>query len=136
VIRTLGRGMTLVGLLYLAAKVGELFWAGEWTLLTLDNPNALLWSSELLIGVVLPLVLWWGVGWQRRPYVQWLAPVLVVIGIGLNRFDATLFGQHFLGNAVYSPHILEWLSTLGILAAAGLGWYVGVRYLVAGNAKQ
>jgi Ni/Fe-hydrogenase subunit HybB-like protein len=133
VIRTLGRGMTLVGLLYLVLKVAELGWAGEWRLLTLDNPNALLWSGELVVGVLLPIGLWWGIGWQRQRYVQWLAPVLVVLGIGLNRFDATLFGQHFTGNAVYVPHILEWLSTLGILAAAALGWYIAVRYLVAGQ---
>ncbi|MCB0085538.1 MAG: hypothetical protein KDE47_31570, partial [Caldilineaceae bacterium] len=62
--------------------------------------------------------------------VQWLAPLLVVAGVCLNRFDATLFAQHLATNAVYAPHILEWLSTLGILSAAALGWYVGVRYLV------
>jgi Ni/Fe-hydrogenase subunit HybB-like protein len=29
----------------------------------------------------------------------------------------------------YTPHILEWLSTLGVLSAAALAWYFGVRTL-------
>lgn len=135
IITTLGRGMTLVGLLYLALKVGEVILAGEWQQLTSLNSYAVLWSSELLIGVGLPLLLWWWPGHHGRPTRQWLAPLLVLVGIGLNRFDATLFAQHFATTASYTPHILEWLSTLGILAGAGLGWYIGVRYLVTDHSQ-
>jgi Ni/Fe-hydrogenase subunit HybB-like protein len=29
----------------------------------------------------------------------------------------------------YFPHLLEWLSTAGVLAAAALAWVAGIRYL-------
>lgn len=133
VIATLGKGMTLIALLYLGLKLADLAWAGELSRLTVLNHNTLLFSSELLIGVVLPVVLWWWPGWRRHAFVLWTAPVLVLLGVALNRFDATMFAQAMPVNVVYSPHILEWLSTIGILAGAALGWYIGVRYLVRAN---
>lgn len=130
VIATLGKGMSLVAALYLLLKVADLAWAGELGgLFTLSRSSWLL-SSELLIGVVLPLLLWWLPGWRQHAAVQWGAPLLVLLGVSLNRFNATMFAQAMPTTVVYSPHILEWLSTIGILAGAGLGWYMGVRYLV------
>lgn len=133
VIATLGKGMTLVATLYLLLKLAELAWSGELGRLTTLNRDTLLFGGELLIGVVLPVLLWWLPGWHRYPFVQWLAPVLVLLGVALNRFNATMFAQAMPTNVVYSPHILEWLSTIGVLAGATLGWYVGVRYLVRAN---
>ena len=133
VIATLGKGMTLIALLYLGLKLADLAWAGELSRLTVLNHNTLLFGSELLIGVVLPVVLWWWPGWRRHAFVLWTAPVLVLLGVALNRFNATMFAQAMPVNVVYSPHILEWLSTIGILAGAALGWYIGVRYLVRAN---
>lgn len=130
VIATLGKGMSLVAMLYLVLKVAELVWAGEWSRLTTLNHSSLLFASELLLGVILPLLLWWLPGWRRYTLVQWVAPSLVLLGVGLNRFNATMFAQPMLTSVTYSPHMLEWLSTIGILAGAALGWYVGVRYLV------
>lgn len=130
VIATLGKGMTLVATLYLLLKLADLAWAGKLGRLTMLNGNLLLFDSELLIGVVLPVLLWWWPGWRRHPFVRWTAPLLVLLGVTLNRFNATMFAQAMPAHVVYSPHILEWLSTIGILAGAALGWYIGVRYLV------
>lgn len=130
VIATLGKGMSLVAALYLLLKVADLAWVGELGGLFTLNRNSLLLSSELLLGVVLPLLLWWLPGWRLHTAVQWVAPLLVLLGVSLNRFNATMFAQSMPTTVVYSPHILEWLSTIGILAGAGLGWYIGVRYLV------
>ena len=48
----------------------------------------------------------------------------------MNRFDATLFGQILPEGAAYSPNIMEWMSTIGILAAAALAWMICVRFIV------
>jgi Ni/Fe-hydrogenase subunit HybB-like protein len=32
------------------------------------------------------------------------------------------------GEAIYVPSLLEWLSTVGILAGAALVWYLAVRF--------
>jgi Ni/Fe-hydrogenase subunit HybB-like protein len=129
VILGLGKGRVGAAVLYGGLKLVELVWSGD---------IALLWTSawgplflaELIVGVALPVVLWVIPSLRRRSWVQWTAPLLVVFGVGMNRFDATLYGQYAPAGAVYSPHILEWLSTIGILAAAALAWYLGVRFVL------
>jgi len=130
VIATLGKGMSLVAFLYLLLKLADLAWAGELGRLATINRSSLLLGGELLLGVVVPLLLWWLPGWRRHALVPWVVPLLVLFGVSLNRFNATMFAQPMPTAVVYSPHILEWLSTIGILAGAALGWYVGIRYLV------
>jgi Ni/Fe-hydrogenase subunit HybB-like protein len=64
---------------------------------------------------------------QRRWQV--IGALLILFGVLMNRFNATLFAQFAREGASYTPHILEWLSTLGVLSAAALAWYFGVRFL-------
>jgi len=54
----------------------------------------------------------------------------------MNRFNATMFGQLLPANVNYSPHILEWLSTLGIIGAAVMAWLLGVRFLAIFEEKK
>ena len=65
--------------------------------------------------------------WKRaRP----AAPLVVVLGVGMNRFDATLAAQFAPEGASYAASALEWASTLGIIAAAMLIWYLAVRFVM------
>ena len=128
--RGLGTGLLWVSVLYAAIKLGELTWAGEWPLL-LDGSYGLYWGIELVLGVLLPLALLSRKAWRSNPKMQVGATVLVLAGVLLNRFNATLFGQMLPpGAAVYVPHILEWLSTIGIIAAALMAWIICVRWIV------
>lgn len=127
--RRLGRWMSGAALAYLLLKVADLAWAGDWPLLFTMRPITLLIWAELLIFLALPLLFWL---WKSdAQWVQWTAPLLIVGGVTLNRFNATLFGQILPPDVVYRPHILEWVSTLGIVAGAALVWYLGVRLLVS-----
>jgi Ni/Fe-hydrogenase subunit HybB-like protein len=114
-------------IVYLAAKLAEVWWAGEAALLW-SAPVAWLWWAELGIGVVLPVVLWAIPALRRISLVQWLVPILVLAGVLMNRFDATLYAQVVRSGATYTPHVLEWISTAGILAAALLAWIIGIRF--------
>jgi Ni/Fe-hydrogenase subunit HybB-like protein len=126
----LGQGLFWVSVVYAALKLGELTWANEWSLL-LDGSYGLFWAIELAVGVLLPLALLSRSQWRRDSRVQIAAPLLVLAGVLLNRFNATLFGQVLPpDSSAYTPHILEWLSTIGILAAAVLAWMVCVRWIV------
>ena len=135
VILGLGKGMVGAALLYGGLKLVELVWSGDFPLLWSSGWGTL-FLAEMIIGVVLPVALWMIPGLRRRSWVQWTAPLLAVFGVGMNRFDATLYGQYAPAGAVYSPHILEWLSTIGILAAAALAWYLGVRFVLAPLARR
>ena len=129
VVPVLGRWMCGAALVYLTLKVADLLRAGDWRLLFTPRPITTLVWAELIVFLAVPLVLWI---WARRlPWLQWIVPLLFAGGVMLNRFNATLFGQLTPAGAVYRPHILEWASTVGIVAGAVLVWYLGVRYLVA-----
>jgi Ni/Fe-hydrogenase subunit HybB-like protein len=125
----LGNGLMWVAVVYAVLKVAELTWANEWALLG-DGAYGLLWGTEMIVGVLLPIVLLSKAAWRRNVRVQVAAPLLVLSGVLLNRFDATLFGQILPKGAAYSPHIMEWMSTIGILAAAALAWMICVRFVV------
>ena len=129
VVPQLGRWMCGAALVYLTLKMADLLRAGDWRLLFTPRPITMLVWAELIVFLAVPLVLWI---WARRlPWLQWIVPLLFAGGVMLNRFNATLFGQLTPAGAVYRPHILEWASTVGIVAGAVLVWYLGVRYLVA-----
>ena len=63
------------------------------------------------------------------------AALLMLFGVLMNRFNATMFGQILPSGASYSPHLMEWLSTLGVLAAGVLAWVIGIRLLVIFDSK-
>ncbi|MBK8048487.1 MAG: polysulfide reductase NrfD [Anaerolineales bacterium] len=136
VVLGLGTGVVWVALIYAALKAAELVWAGEWAQLLTGDQYAWLWLAEMAIGVVLPAALWFWPGLRQRSSVQWLVPLLVLSGVLMNRFDATIFAQLFQPGATpYSPHILEWISTAGILAGVALVWMLAVK-LFAGSSKE
>ena len=122
-------GAVVLGAVYAIAKFVEIVVAGEVGLLA--SSMGALWLGELLLGVGLPVLLWSVPAWRRLDAVQWLTPILIAASVLLNRFDATLFAQVLpAGAASYSPHILEWISTIGILAGAFLAWMLAVRFLL------
>ncbi|MCB0198555.1 MAG: polysulfide reductase NrfD [Caldilineae bacterium] len=127
VIFGLARIAAVVGLFYLALKLGEVIIAGDIGLALAPTHYAALWWFELLVCVALPaaLILLPGKTLQRTG----IGLALIIFGVLMNRFDATMFAQILPPGASYSPSLIEWLSTAGILAAAALAWILGVRFL-------
>ena len=131
VITGLGIGVVGVGLLYLALRVGALVVNGSLARLELNDGLTMLLALEVLGGVALPVVLLAIPALRRNSAIQWIAPALVLAGVLLNRFTITLWSQTSpIAGAQYVPSLMEWLTTIGILSAAGLAWYVCVRWLV------
>lgn len=127
VVTGLARWAAIVALIYLALKVGEMLVAGELGLALSATSFAALWWIELLLCVALPALLILRPGKSLRRTGVGLA--LILCGVLLNRFDATMFAQLLPEGASYSPHLVEWLTTAGVLAAAALAWMLGVRLL-------
>lgn len=164
VVLGLGRIVAWVSLVYLALKVIDWAWAGELPLLLQLTRPSLLMVVEVGVGVVLPAVLLLVAGRRSKSVEDALPPAegdetvgvtpvkptpaatgltmplaaagLILFGVLLNRFSATMFGQMPPDGATYTPHLLEWLSTLGVLAALAMAWYVGIRVLVIFDSKM
>ena len=131
VLSGLARGIGWVTVSYLFLKLGDLLIAGEIpALLSFDRMSSLLWL-ELGLGAVLPAGLTLIPAVRSRQFARLMAAGLVLSGVFANRFSATLFAQQPpMGTAAYVPHIVEWLTTGGIIAGAALAWYLSVRFLV------
>ncbi len=136
VVNGLATAVGWITLLYVLAKLGEILVAGEMAaLLRFDAMSRLMWL-ELGLGAIVPALLLLVPALRRYPASTWIGLSLVLFGVLANRFNATLFAQTPPGGPVaYSPHILEWLSTIGILAGCALAWYFAVRFLAVLESK-
>ncbi len=131
VVQGLMVGIGGVSLAYLAIRVGALVYNGE--LFTLDWSAMRTWlvTIEIVLGAVVPATICLVPAWRRNSVMQWVAPLLVLGGVLMNRFNATLASQTApVAGAAYMPSMMEWMSTIGIVSAAALAWYVCVRWLV------
>lgn len=124
----LAHGAGWVALLYVVLKVGDLALAGEIpALLAFDDLSRRMWL-ELTLGL-LPVMLLLAPRLRDDHRFLSAGVLLLATDVLVNRFNATLFAQIAPGGAVYAPHPAEWLSTIGVIAAAMLAWLLGVRIL-------
>ncbi|MGL4650669.1 MAG: NrfD/PsrC family molybdoenzyme membrane anchor subunit, partial [Caldilineaceae bacterium] len=136
-LRGLGVGVAAVGIVYLAVRVGALWFNHGWQLLAVNDLRTWLFALEVIVCGLLPVVLLLVFGRGFRSWLYWVAPMLVLAGVLLNRFSATLFGQTApIPGAAYVPSLMEWLSTIGILAGAALVWMIAVRWFVRFDAHD
>lgn len=125
----LAHGAAWVGVVYLVLKIGDVVLAGHVPDLLRNTAMANLWRTELFLGVVVPtaLLLIPSVRASRRGL--WLGTGLYVAGILFNRFNATLFAHIGRTGTQYNASLMEWVSTIGIIAGVMLVWYLAVKYL-------
>ncbi len=128
--RGLSIGVVGASLLYAVIRFALLAAEDKLALAFDGSPMAFVFWTEMIVSVALPLPLFlWGIV-RRRGWIFWVAPTLVALGVGLNRFNATLTAQTPPWVGLYSPHFMEWVSTVGILSGALLAWILAVRFLV------
>ncbi len=125
-----------VAVLYLALKVGDLLVSGQIALIWSAGAYSFWWWVEMGLGLILPIVLLLVPALRARPWVSVAAPALLLFGVMMNRFNATMFGQILPPGTTYSPHLLEWLSTIGIIGAGVMAWLLGVRFLAIFDDKS
>lgn len=99
---------------YLALKLGELLVVEELDLLFSSGIYSLLFWAELVIGVILPIILFSikKIRWSRTG--TFIAAILVAFGIVLNRFNATWFAIKPLNGVIYTPSWMEVALLVGV----------------------
>ena len=129
VLSGLGRAIPYILGLYLLLKLIDLMVAGEIGLIFYGYPQNLLWWGEIIIGVILPIILFSIPGVrQNRSGVFWSA-VLVVIGLIFNRFNVSMLALAIRPGFTYFPHWMEFAISAGLVADALLVIWLAHRLL-------
>ena len=118
VLSGLGRAIPYILGLYLLLKLVDLMVAGELGLLFSGYPQNILWWAEIIVGVILPIILFSMPSVQQsRSKLFWCA-VLVVAGLVLNRFNVSMLALGIRPGFTYFPHWMEFAISAGLIADA------------------
>jgi Ni/Fe-hydrogenase subunit HybB-like protein len=110
-------------------KLADLIVAGEIGLIFTAYPLNLLWWTEMIIGVILPIILLSSSRVrQSRKGIFWSA-VMVVLGLVLNRFNVSMLALAIRPGFVYFPHWMEVAISAGLVADALLVIWLAYRLL-------
>jgi Ni/Fe-hydrogenase subunit HybB-like protein len=109
--------------LYLILRAADLFLHGGWAPLLAGTWESWLCLVELLLTAVLPVLLVVLPRSRHSPAGITVAAASAAFGLALNRVDVGIFGYFHDAGVVYFPSLIEWMVSLGVVAAAGLVFF-------------
>jgi formate dehydrogenase iron-sulfur subunit len=119
---------------YLAFRAGDLAVRGQLAA-AFTGPKTGLILAELVVGGLLPLAILGSANLRANPRTLFLGSLLAVGGIILNRVNVVVFGMELKGAApqiapqAYSPSIVEWGVSIGLIAATVFLFGLAVRHM-------
>lgn len=135
----LAKTAVVVLAVYAVVKFGEIFIAGDAKYLFNSGMMSLLFWVEIIIGVVIPMILFSLKKVRQNANGLFIGAVILLIGMILNRFDVSWFGvthsdpltyiPTFMGKVTYFPTLPEVLISVGIFAFGVLAFGLAVKYL-------
>lgn len=98
------------------------------------------WVVEVIIGILLPVILFLAPRFNRRPIYLVLGALLAVIGVVANRWNVTVSGLtvplsyspgtlYQAASGSYFPNLVEWGVAAGVIGFALLMLTFGVKFL-------
>jgi Ni/Fe-hydrogenase subunit HybB-like protein len=94
-----------------------------------DRPSLLaLYLAEIIIGVIIPMVMFMRKACREDQRLQLRGASLVIAGLVLNRFNVSMFGMEQPDQLIYYPSFIESLVTVGIIAAHILFFVLVAKY--------
>ena len=124
----LGRYLPWVLGVYLLAKIGELFYTNEQGLIFSSGKYSVLFLLELIIGMVIPIVLFSLKSVRQSRIWSLISGSLVVIGVTINRFNASWWGMKPPEGFTYVPTIPEVMILAGVASGVILAFTLVSMY--------
>ena len=129
VLRSLGRGLTVLILIYLALKLGDVLYRGvAGSALSFGFEARYFWL-EIVIGLVVPLALLLTPDIDQRKWRLLAAATCVVAGVALNRLNVAVIAMKVESWETYRPAVPEVLISVGAVAGMLLAYWYLVRWL-------
>ena len=124
---------------YLVTRFVQLTIANDLRFLFNSGLMSVLFWAEILIGVVVPMILFSIKKIRQSARGQLVGSIILLLGMILNRFDVSWFAvRHpdpltyvpvFMNNVKYLPSLAEVFLSFGIFAAGILAFGLAVKYL-------
>ncbi len=102
---------------YLVLKLGELVTMGEIELLWTSGWYSVLYAAELIIGMVIPIVYFMLKSVQNSRLLSLIGAGMILVGIGLNRFNVAWFALRPVEGYTYWPSPIEIAIQVGVFSA-------------------
>ena len=118
ILTPLSRIVPLLLAVYLAFKIGDMVIRGTYRYLGDGSFESLMFLTEIVLGVIAPLVLLFTERVRRNPVWLFISATLVVLGVALNRVNVfiTAYKPPYAERA-YVPALGEIVVTMGLIAA-------------------
>ena len=126
VLRSLGRGLTVLVVVYLALKLGDVVYRGVAGAALNFGFEARFFWLEIVIGLVVPLAILLTPDIHQRKWALFSAAVCVVVGVALNRLNVAVLAMKVESWESYRPAVGEVLISVGAVA----GMLLAYKYLV------
>jgi Ni/Fe-hydrogenase subunit HybB-like protein len=105
------------------------------------------WVGEILIGIVIPVLLFLVPRFNRNPLNLVAGSFLAAIGVLFNRWNVTVSGlivplnyspgvEYQLDPGTYAPTLVEWGVALGVLGYALILFTLAIRFLPIFQGRQ
>lgn len=126
----LGQIASVILAVYLAARVADITTRGAWPRAFEPTLQAATFWVEMILGVVVPIILFAVPSLRRNPRVLFFGAWLVVLfGVALNRLNISWIGLLSYTGNIYSPSWMELVVTVTILGFGVLAFYLAAEYL-------
>ena len=132
VLEGLAKGIAIFGCVYFAMKLGTVMAGPGLGALFNDGFLGFMWLLEMAVGVVIPVLLLAKVSNRKNINTIFVASILVILGVLMNRLNVGVFAVSNYANRVgsdYFPSIMELTLTAGMIAFAILGFKICAKYL-------
>jgi len=133
ILHGLAKGTFIALLVYFVLRVGDIMIKGNLGLIG-ESTAGTLFSIEMLLVLVPMVLLFFNSTSAKNAGAVILPQLLVLAGVVLNRMDV-MFLTEFRDGAAYSPSIIEYIITAGLIAAIVLAYRVAaVKLPIASSA--
>jgi Ni/Fe-hydrogenase subunit HybB-like protein len=113
---------------YLVMKFGELLIAGELNLLFEGGIYTVLFWTEIIVGVAIPIILFAFKQVRISRQLSLFGALLIIAGVILNRFDVTWFAMKSVAGEFYAPHWMEIAILCGVVAGVVMVYSLIARF--------
>lgn len=130
VLSSMGRYVPPILGIYLAFKIGDMAVRESYRTLADGSFQSAMFMAEVMLGVVLPIALLLSSRIRSRSSGLFIAALLVVLGVALNRINVFLVAyQPPYATRTYVPSLGEVVVTIGLMAALILAYRIIVTFL-------